>query len=430
MSQIKIQDLSASLVVFVVAVPLSLGIAFASGAPMGAGIVAALVGGILVGKFTGAPLVITGPAAGLTALCFDYVNQFGYIGLCIATIFAGLFQLGFSSLRLGRFFEMVPKGIVTGMLMAIGATILLGQLHVLLGSTTVPKSPIEALQGLPSLLSQTLQLETILASAAAIGVFALVFQYIWSKSKSLSKFLPAALPAVVVATLLSLGIDLPRVEISNLNESVSSAITSLFSFENFALLPSLVLAGFGLAAVAAAETLLTIRASSQLTPSEPKCDLNRELMVQGMGNSVSGFLGGLPMTGVMVRTAANINAGAKTRWSGILHAVWIVVFLMFFPDVVRKIPLAALASVLVLTGFKLLDIGGLIRMIKFEQKTAIGTVLCMAAILATNLLTGLVVSVGAYLCYLAIRHLIANKDQNEKVFETALNTKREQSNDF
>lgn len=427
MPQIKLQDLSASLVVFVVAVPLSLGIAFASGAPMGAGIVAALVGGILVGKFTGAPLVITGPAAGLTALCFDYVNQFGYIGLCIATIFAGLFQVGFSSLRLGRFFEMVPKSIVTGMLMAIGATILLGQLHILLGSTSVPKSPISALQGLPSVIANFSQSEKILATAGAIGIFALVFQYSWSKVKSLSKFLPGALPAVVIATLISLTIDLPRVEISNLNESIGSAVTSLFSFNNYSLLPSLLLAGFGLAAVAAAETLLTIRASSQLTPSEPKCDMNRELLVQGLGNSVSGVLGGLPMTGVMVRTAANINAGAKTRWAGILHAVWIIVFLMFFPEVVRQIPLAALASVLVLTGIKLLDLGGLAQMIKNERKEAIGTVLCMASILATNLLTGLVVSVAAYICLLGVKYLMDNRSKVEEIPETVLNKSMETS---
>lgn len=408
-------DLPASLVVFIIAIPLSLGIALASGVPMSAGIVAAVVGGLVVGLTTGAPLVVTGPAAGLTALCFQYVNTIGYVGLCIATVLAGFMQVGFSSLRLGGMFEKVPRAIIVGMLMAIGITIVLGQIHILLGSATVPKSVLASIAQIPESVQTAFSQQSFWTSAAAFGTAALAFQIFWARSKVLSKLLPGALPAVVIVTILSLSFVMPRVEIAPLADAAMQGIQNVFGFSNWSQIGAILAAAVGLAAVASAETLLTIRAAEEVKVPARPCNLNRELMVQGLGNSVSGVLGGLPMTGVMVRTAANINSGAQTRWSTVFHAVWILVFMLLMPDVVKAIPLAALASVLILTGIKLINFKQLKALYSAEKNSFYGALACCSLIVVSDLLTGLSLSLLAYIGWVFV-----SKQKSQSTEESAL----------
>ena len=380
-------DFLASLVVFIIAVPLSLGIALASGTSPASGLIAAIIGGLIVGTASGVPFMVSGPAAGLTVLVFQIVQEYGLAGLALATAAAGIIQLVLGFLKLGWVFKLVPTGILNGMLSAIGFIILVGQLHILAGAA-VPASPIKGVLTLPESFMQTFA-SGPWAPVFWIGLFAIAVQVFWPKSWKDKINLPPALPAVFFGTLFSLGFQMKRVEIGSLGNSVSDTFASISSFQMDSITIGIIISALGLALVASAESLLTARAIDVLMPDHPSSDLDRELKAQGLGNMASGFLGGLPITGVIVRSAANVQAGAETRKSAVYHGLWILLFLTLFTAILQSIPLTVLASVLIVTGIKLLNIPQLITSLKTETQQGLYWLITMVAIISTDLLMGL-----------------------------------------
>jgi carbonic anhydrase len=340
-----IGDIPASIVVFLVALPLSLGIAVASGATPQAGLIAATVGGILVGLLGGAPLQVSGPAAGLTVMVFGYVQHFGLNGLGVVVLIAGALQMLGGALRLARAAMAISPAVLHAMLAGIGILITLGQLHTILGH----KPNSNAFANLGALPASIADLNPY---ALAIGAATLAVLLLWPRIEKKVPFLPGSLVAILVGTGLSLLLPagFARVEIQgSLLDAIHLPTFGGFSASDFAV------AGIALAIVASAESLLCAVATDQLH-SGPRANLDRELFAQGIGNAVSGLLGGLPITGVIVRSSANIASGAKTKWSATLHGVWMAVFVLVFAGLLSYVPMAALAALLIQVGVKLVKV--------------------------------------------------------------------------
>ena len=338
-------DVPASLVVFLVALPLSLGIAVASGAPALAGLIAAIVGGVVAGALGGSPLQVSGPAAGLTVIVAGLIAEFGWAVTCAITVCAGLLQIVFGLTRAGRAALAISPMVVHAMLAGIGITIALQQIHVLLGGET-HSSAWHNVADLPLHLSEANP------AGIALGLLVIVIMVGWRFAPAALRMLPGPLVAIVVATVLSLvlALDVPRVA---LNGSLIDAIA----------LPSLPDGAWGafaagvltVALIASVESLLTAVAVDRMQ-TRTRSNLDRELVGQGAANMVSGAIGGLPITGVIVRSSANVAAGARTRASSMLHGVWVLVFALPFAGLVEQIPTAALAGLLVVIGVQLVKI--------------------------------------------------------------------------
>jgi carbonic anhydrase len=378
-SQSVRSDVSASLVVFLVAVPLSLGIALASGAPIMAGLIAAVVGGIVAGVLGGSPLQVSGPAAGLTVVVADMVGRFGWGVTCAITVAAGLVQILFGVSRLGRFAAAVPPAVVHGMLAGIGITIALAQLHVVLGGSPQPSALQNALE-LPG------QLVSLHGGATVVGLVTIGIMLVWPLLR-LPKVVPGALVAVAAATLLAL--LLPGVPLVDLPGGLLEAIAlPVLPTGEWAAIAGAVLT---LALIASLESLLSAVAVDRMQ-TRVRTDTNRELMGQGAANTVSGLLGGLPVTGVIVRSSANVAAGAHTRLSTILHGVWVALFAIVLVAVIERIPLAALAGLLVVVGAQLVKPADIRSARKHgELLVYVATVL---GVLLLNLLEGVAIGLA------------------------------------
>ena len=382
------QDWLASLVVCVVALPLSLGIALASDTPIEAGLVAAVVGGVVAGLLSGAPLVASGPAAGLIAMVLQFNIQLGFQGLLLATVLAGVFQLLFAACRTGKWFLKIPVPVLEGMLGAIGLMIFLGQIHALFGAQ-VPRGVSASFKAFSSSWTQGVGTPVFW-----IGLSSIAVQVLWVRLFPRFKLIPGALPAVLIGTLASLSFEMPRVEVEPFLDFISvhssSMIPLLSQFSSWS--GAIVAAGFSLALVASAESLLTARAVAGLANAAQvpmKLNLDRELVAQGAANLVSGLLGGLPVTGVIVRSAANVNSGARTHWSTVLHGVWVALLVIVGAAALKWIPIAALASVLVVTGLRLLNLGGFWEEWQHSRAQAGVWAVTFVSIVATDLLKGL-----------------------------------------
>ncbi|MEV0259224.1 SulP family inorganic anion transporter [Streptomyces sp. NPDC050732] len=348
-------DLSASVAVFLIALPLSLGIALATGAPLQAGLVAAAVGGILVGALGGSPLQVSGPAAGLTVVTADLIHQYGWRTTCAITVLAGLSQLGLGCLRVARTALAVSPAVVHGMLAGIGVTIAVAQLHIVLGGT--PQSVVlDNLRALPA------QLADLHPAALTISVLTLAILLLWpripGRAGRMARVLPAALVAVAAATAVS---SLARLHVDKVD---------LPSWRSHALvgLPEgpalgLVAAVLTITLVCSVQSLLgavavdkVVASRSEVHPGVRRSDLDRELLGQGSANIVSGALGGLPVAGVAVRSMANVRAGAVSRNSTMLHGVWVVVASLLLVPVLELIPLAALAALVMAVGIQMVSL--------------------------------------------------------------------------
>ena len=338
-------DLLASLVVFLVAVPLALGISLASGAPsVVPGLIACAVGGIVVGMLGGSKLQVSGPAAGLTVIVYGMIHKFGWPVTCAITVFAGLFQIGFGFARVARVCLSITPAVVHGMLAGIGVVIALSQAHIILGGT--PES--NALANLRELPGQIADLH---GHSTILGLMTIAVLFGWLYVPKKLKLIPGALVAVLITTLISNleWFDVKRVDLP-------SNIASAFALPQ---LPSSDYAGFLIAAltialVASVESLLSAIATDKMHTAE-RADLDRELIGQGAANAISGLIGGLPITGVIVRSATNVNAGAKTRLSAVMHGVWIIAFVALFSPLIERVPLSALAGLLVFVGIRLIN---------------------------------------------------------------------------
>ncbi|MEU7647608.1 bifunctional SulP family inorganic anion transporter/carbonic anhydrase [Streptomyces huasconensis] len=348
-------DLSASIAVFLIALPLSLGIALATGAPLQAGLVAAAVGGIVAGRIGGSPLQVSGPAAGLTVVTADLIQRYGWRTTCAITVLAGLAQLGLGCLRVARSALAVSPAVVHGMLAGIGVTIAVAQLHIVLGGT--PQSEVLAnLRALPA------QLADLHPAALSISLLTLAVLMLWpripGRAGRIARVVPAALVSVALATCVAsgAGLRLDRVELPSWR---SHALVGLP--EGPAL--GLVAAVLTITLVCSVQSLLGAVAVDKLVAKQPelhagvrRSDLNRELLGQGSANIVSGALGGLPVAGVAVRTVANVRAGAVSRNSTMLHGVWVVVAALLLVPALELIPLAALAALVMAVGIQMVSL--------------------------------------------------------------------------
>jgi len=399
--EMKKEDWLASMVVFLVAIPLSLGIGIASGVSAEKALIAAVVGGIVVGWFAGCPLMVSGPAAGLTVLVFQTVQQYGVQALAVIVVFCGLFQILFGYFKLGALFALVPKSILNGLLSAIGFIIFVGQLHVLAGES-IPGNPFEAMALLWPTFEQAVTHEThFVAPVLMCGLLAIAILLLWPNlAPKPLRSIPSALPAVIVVTLVSLNWEMDRLSVNNLIPIAQESARTFFSFEWLSQAWLFAMIGAGFALVASAESLLTARATDMMArdrdqdSGRPASDLNREVMAQGLGNMTSGLIGGLPLTGVIVRSSANIHAQAQTRWSTILHGCWVLLFVLALPGVLSLVPLTALAAILVVTGFRLLKFDQLFRTFQESYNDGVIWMFTMAAIISTNLLTGFMLALG------------------------------------
>lgn len=383
------RDLPASLVVFLVAVPLSLGIALASGAPVIAGLIGAVAGGIVTGLLAGSPLQVSGPAAGLTVVVFGLVQQLGWETVCLATACAGVVQLVLGYLKVARGTLVIAPSVVHGMLAGIGISIALAQLHVLLGGSPA-SSPIANLIALPGRLGAFSPEATILGGLT-IAVLVLWKKLPWAGLRAV----PAPLVAVVVGTVVSL---VAKMDVKRVDLPETLAFTQLKLPTEWGVF---IIAVLTLAIIASVESLLCAVATDKLHSGE-RSNLDKELTAQGAGNLVSGLLGGLPITGVIVRSSANINAGGASRWSAVFHGIWILLCVLFLGSMIESIPLAVLAGLLVFVGVNLVNFHHIHELtVHKEVRIYWATVLGVTCV---NLLAGVGIGIAVSVFY-AIRRL-------------------------
>lgn len=395
-------DLGASVVVFLVALPLCLGIALASGAPLASGVVAGIIGGFVVGALSGSHVQVSGPAAGLTAIIIAAIaSQGSFEAVLPAVVIGGLMQIGLGVARAGVVARYVPNSVIKGMLSAIGIILILKQLPHLVGWDADAMGDDAFFQAdQQNTFSELLVAAThIQTGAAVVGAVCLALIVLWPRIPVRAiKAVPAPLAAVLVGTLLSegIGVLLPAHAIDP-SHRVALPQGGLAGFladlprPDWSVLtsgPTWTLA-LTLALVASLETLLSLEAAVKLDPWRREANPDRELVAQGVGNLVAGFAGGLPVTGVIVRSSANADSGAKTRFSAIFHAVWLTIALLVFPGLLARIPLAALAAILFHVGYRLA------RPALFRAAWTAGRaqflpyVITIVAILFTNLLVGI-----------------------------------------
>lgn len=340
-------DLPASLVVFLVAVPLSLGIAIASGAPLAAGLIAGVVGGVVAGFLGGSVVQVSGPAAGLSLVVADLVMTYGWRATCMITLLAGALQLLLGVFRVARSALAVSPAVVHGMLAGVGVVIALSQLHVVLGGSP-QRSAIENLIELPQ------QIVNNHDHAVFVGLLTITVLILCARLPQRLRIVPAPLAALLVASVTAwvLDWDITRVDLS---KSLSEWATPIWPQGDW---HGIIAAVMLVALLAGVESLLCSVATDKLHDGK-RSDLDRELTAQGVANMVTGALGGLPVAGVIVRSTTNVRAGGRSRWSTIMHGVWILVFAVFLGWTITLIPMEALAALLVFIGIQMVNMGHL-----------------------------------------------------------------------
>lgn len=384
------QDALASIVVFLVALPLCLGIAIASGMPPGAGLITGIVGGIVAGSLSGCPLQVSGPAAGLAVLVYQIVQDHGPATLGVVVLLAGILQLAAGFLKAGKIFRAISPSVIYGMLAGIGILILGAQFHVMVddkpranGLSNLLAIPESIWKGLWPVDGRTHHI------AAYIGVGTIGTLMLWARfAPKKLKWIPGALVAVVLATATSAIFSLP-IKYVQIDDNFFGAIR----FFNLAGLPSLLntdilVLTFTVAFVASAETLLSAAAVDQMH-NGPKANYNRELIAQGVGNTLCGMMGSLPMTGVIVRSATNVAAGAQTRLSAMLHGFWLLALIAAVPWLLRMIPTASLAAILVYTGYKLVNVQNIKRLLRYGGAPVLIYAATVIGIVTTDMLKGI-----------------------------------------
>ncbi|MES2777072.1 MAG: SulP family inorganic anion transporter [Bacteroidota bacterium] len=361
-------DLPSGLVVFLVALPLCLGIALASGAPFFSGIISGIVGGIVIGSLSTSQLSVSGPAAGLAALVLGAITAIGdyQLFLC-AVLIAGILQMLMGIAKLGGIANYIPSSVIKGMLTSIGILIIAKQIPHAFGYDKDEKGNLTELfpfghENMHELLQPLHHIEV---GVTLICIIAIAIMLIWERPaiKKRMPFVPGALVAVIAAILInqlwiSTGSKL-AIETEHLVQikaaSSASEFLGFFTFPNFSgfLDGKIIVYGIAIAIIASLETLLSIEAIDNLDPERRVTNTNKELLAQGIGNSIAGLIGGLPITSVIVRSSANVNAGAKSKLSAVFHGLLLLISVMFIPTLLNKVPLAALAAILLLTGYKL-----------------------------------------------------------------------------
>jgi MFS superfamily sulfate permease-like transporter len=395
-------DVLASIVVFLVAFPLCMGIAIASGFPperaAAAGIITGIIGGLIAGSIAGCPLQVSGPAAGLAVMVGQIVVQHGFAALAVIIVVAGAIQILAGVLRLGQWFRAVSPAVIEGMLAGIGILILAAQFHVMVDDA--PPGSGRSFGGIINLLTIPAAVwkglsQPVHRPAAIVGVLTILSVLIWAAAapKKL-RFIPAPLVGVFVAALTAGLWGLPVVFIG-VPDNLLQAVNVLGGADwRQALNWTVVGTGAVLAFVASAESLLTATAVDSMQRRAPRTRYDRELIAQGTGNLCCGFLGVLPMTGVIVRSSANVLAGARTRLSTILHGAWLLVFASMLPQLLRLIPVASLAGILVFTGWKLMNPRAARRIAQYGKGELLIYVATLSTVVVVDLLRGILVGIG------------------------------------
>lgn len=390
-SQDRLADFMASVVVFLVALPLCIGIAMASGVPVERGLITGIVGGIIVGAVTGSPLLVSGPAASLLVLVWELVQQHGLAMLGPVVVGAGIIQMAAGIFGLGQWFRAVSPAVIRGMLSGIGVLIVASQLHVMLDGA--PKSSLfQNLKTFPGALADAV---TSGSPALAVGLVTLAILFAWKRFRPASlSLIPPQLVAVVavVAGCAALGADVLYLEVSDnvLDGVMFTTPGGMSEMLSRGLIGQCLVFAF----VASAATLLTATAIDQIQ-SEVQTNYDQELFAQGLGNSVAGWLGGLPMTGVIVRSSANVEAGAKSALSTFLHGVWLLVFVVAAPALLALIPKATLAAILVAVGVNLAHPDGMKKLDERSRSELVVGLITLGGVVGLDLFSGILLGIGA-----------------------------------
>lgn len=404
-------DLPAGVVVFLIAVPLCLGIALASGAPLFSGMIAGIIGGVVIGFMSNSHTSVSGPAAGLTAVVLVAIQQLGnFETFLMAVMLAGLFQIALGLARAGTIANFFPSNVIKGMLTAIGIIIILKQVPHALGYDKTAEGDESFFQAAGGNTFSSIWAsitEFIHPGATLASLLALAILLLWEKPliKKRVGMVPGALVAVIVSVLLNELFKLmgdpwairPEHLVSIPVPENAGAFLNQFTLPDFSQWtnPKVYTVALTICAVASVETLLCIEAVDKVDPLKRTTNPNRELQAQGVGNLLSGLIGGLPITSVIVRGSANVNAGARTKMASISHGALILVCVAFIPSVLNMIPLAALAAVLILTGYKLAKVS------IFKEMWANGKyqwwpfIITVVAVVFTDLLTGVGIGLAA-----------------------------------
>jgi len=418
-------DMSASIVVFLVALPLCLGIALGSKAPLFSGIIAGMIGGIVVGLLSGSPLSVSGPAAGLTAIVAASIMKLpSFEVFLLSVVIAGVLQFLLGQLKAGILGDYVPNSVIKGMLAAIGIILILKQIPHLVGydNDFIGDESFSQPDQQNTFSELSMALSFMSPGAILIGLVSLLililFESKWIKNiKSLSN-IPGPLVAVVMGVLLS---ELFQSSNPNLvikpehmvNLPVAQNMQEFFSFfttPDFSQLGNKIVwtTALTLAIVASLETLLSIEAVDKLDPFKRVTPTNRELKAQGVGNILSGLIGGLPMTSVIVRSSANVNAGAKSKMSAVYHGLLLAVCVMFVPGILNKIPLSALAAILIFTGYKLAKLPLFKEFYDKGWDQFLPFTITILSILLTDLLIGILIGILVALLFMVFVNFRSN----------------------
>lgn len=401
-------DFGAGLSVFLVALPLCLGIALASGAPLLAGLLAGIVGGTVVVLLSGSEVSVSGPAAGLTVIVATAIKDLGsYEAFLMAVVLAGIMQLAMGILKAGKFSGYVPGSVIKGMLVAIGIVIILKQVPHALGWDADPEGEFEFSQladGKNTFSEITMALSNFSVGAIIISVSCLLILVIWDKLSAKFRLL-SVIPSGLVVVVLGIALNqffkvsnpelylgnsqIHMVSVPNLGDF--NTFIGSFRFPDFAAITDskVLITALTLGIVASLETLLSLEASEKIDLQRRFASPDKELIAQGIGNIISGAIGGLPLTSVVVRTSANVYSGSKTRLSAFIHGILLAVAVLFIPNVLNLIPLACLAALLISVGYKLAKVELFVKMYKEGQEQFVPFLITILAIIFTDLLKGI-----------------------------------------
>ena len=398
-------DLPASIVVFFVALPLCLGIALASGAPLFSGLIAGIIGGVVVGSLSGSKIGVSGPAAGLAAIVLTAIGTLGgYENFLVAVVLGGIIQLLFGVLKAGIIGYYFPSSVIKGMLTGIGLIIILKQIPHFFGYNADPEGDFAFLQidGENTFSEIFKSINNISLGSTIIGIIGLGILILWnnvlSKKGRFFQLIQGPLVAVVAGIVYYFMTDSNSKFGINASHLVSVPVPEnfdmflgQFSFPNFEAIanPEVWIVAFTIALVASLETLLCVEATDKLDPHKNVTPTNRELLAQGTGNIISGLIGGLPITQVIVRSSANIQSGGRTKLSAIVHGFFLLISVILIPTLLNKIPLSVLAAILLIVGYNLAKPGLFIKMYQLGWKQFLPFTVTVLGIVFTDLLVGI-----------------------------------------
>lgn len=412
-------DLPSSVVVFFVALPLCLGIALASGAPLFSGLIAGIVGGVVVGALSGSQLGVSGPAAGLAAIVLTAIGTLGgFENFLVAVVLGGIIQILFGVLKGGIIAYYFPSSVIKGMLTGIGIIIILKQIPHFFGYDADPEGDQAFFQvdGENTFSEILVALNNISPGATLIAIIALAILILWdkvlTKKSKIFQLIQGPLVAVVLGILYfaftqgnaTWGISGEHLVQVPVLESFAN-FGSLFQFPNFSVIGNteIWITAFTIALVASLETLLCVEATDKLDPYKRTTPANRELFAQGVGNSISGLLGGLPVTQVIVRSSANIQSGGRTKLSAIIHGLLLFISVMLIPKLLNMIPLSVLAAVLFIVGFKLAKPSLFKTMYQLGWKQFIPFIVTVVGLVFTDLLIGIALGLAVGIVVILIK---------------------------